>query len=161
MLGTLSDSQKDNWRGHAYNVTIHPSTGFSPYYLMFGRHPKLAIGAFLGLPDNIEKPTDQSEYVRKLEDRLSLAYSRDVKAKASALQPGDLVLARNLNIRGRLTLANMWEDKPYVVVSKPNSDIPVYEVKRTGTGNRKSRVVHRFFLLPLGMLKKPRGGAGS
>ena len=39
MLGTLSDSQKDNWRGHiatfvhAYNVTIHPSTGFSPYFL--------------------------------------------------------------------------------------------------------------------------------
>ena len=84
---------------------------------MFGRHPKLVIDAFHELPDNIEKPKDQSEYVRKLEDRLRHAYScasesaekvvskrkvlYDVKAKAPALQPGDLVLARNVNILGR------------------------------------------------------------
>ena len=36
---------------------------------MFGLHSKLATEAFLRLPENIEKPKDQSEYVRKLEDR--------------------------------------------------------------------------------------------
>ena len=39
------------------------------------------------------------------------------------------------------------------MVNNHNPEIP--EMKRTGTGNRKSRVVHRNFLLPLGMLKKP------
>ena len=68
---------------------------------MFGLHSKLATEAFLRLPENIEKPKDQSEYVRKLEDRLRHAYScakksvnevirkqkvmYDVKVKASAL----------------------------------------------------------------------------
>ena len=41
MLGTLSPKQKRDWKAHlltmcqAYNATQHPSTGFSPYFLMF------------------------------------------------------------------------------------------------------------------------------
>ena len=58
MLGTLEEYQKTDWIAHvptlvyAYNATIHDSTGYSPYFLMFGRHPRLSIDAFLGLsPD--------------------------------------------------------------------------------------------------------------
>jgi transposase InsO family protein len=46
MLGTLEPEQKKNWKAyvgplvHAYNCTQHDSTGFSPYYLMFGRNPR-------------------------------------------------------------------------------------------------------------------------
>jgi len=55
MLGTLDDDQKSDWKlyvapiCHAYNVTIHSSTGFSTYYIMFGRHPRLAIDSLLGV----------------------------------------------------------------------------------------------------------------
>jgi hypothetical protein len=51
MLGTLENYEKSIWKSHvaqlvhAHNVTIHTSTGYSPYFLMFGRHPKLAIYA--------------------------------------------------------------------------------------------------------------------
>ena len=51
MLGTLENHQKQDWKSyvaplvHAYNATRHDSTGFSPFFLMFGRHPRLAIDA--------------------------------------------------------------------------------------------------------------------
>lgn len=40
MLGTFEEEKKADWKSHvgplihAYNVTPHPSTGYSPYYLM-------------------------------------------------------------------------------------------------------------------------------
>lgn len=55
MLGTLKDSQKADWKSyvtplvHSYNATKHESTGYSSYFLMFGRHPRLAADAYLGL----------------------------------------------------------------------------------------------------------------
>ncbi|MEE8207366.1 MAG: RNase H-like domain-containing protein, partial [Nitrosomonadaceae bacterium] len=45
MLGTLSPEDKEDWKvhtssmTHAYNCTKNASTNYSPYYLMFGRHP--------------------------------------------------------------------------------------------------------------------------
>ena len=46
MLGTLEPHLKPRWHEyvvamtHAYNCTRHDSTGYTPYYLMFGRHPR-------------------------------------------------------------------------------------------------------------------------
>ena len=43
MLGTLTPEQKKDWKNHvsamvhAYNCTKNAATGFSPYYLLFGR----------------------------------------------------------------------------------------------------------------------------
>ena len=58
MLGTLPIHAKKNWQEwittltHAYNCTVSPVTGFSPYFLMFGRNPKLPLDIDLGMPTN-------------------------------------------------------------------------------------------------------------
>ena len=49
MLGTLDPSKKCDWKAHvatlthAYNATKHDSTAECPYFLMFGRQPRLPI----------------------------------------------------------------------------------------------------------------------
>ena len=122
MLGTLEEYQKSDWKAHvaplvhAYNATFHDSTGYSPYFLMFGRHPRLAVDAFLGLsPDTLSAP-NQTEYVRKLKERLHFAYKKaqeaakrsafqhkryyDLKVRNSGiLHPGDPVLVRYVGLR--------------------------------------------------------------
>ena len=58
MMATLPEVKKTDWKAHvstlthAYNAAVHDSTGFAPYYLIFGRHPRLEIDAYLGLPSN-------------------------------------------------------------------------------------------------------------
>ena len=49
MLGTLPKEKKSEWKNHigtlvhTYNCTRNSATGFSPYYLMFGRQPGLLV----------------------------------------------------------------------------------------------------------------------
>lgn len=43
---------------------------------MFGRHPKLAIDAFLGVDPNAEIGKNKTEYIKKLHSRLDFAYSK-------------------------------------------------------------------------------------
>lgn len=82
MLGTLEESQKKDWKAHistlvhAYNATFHDSTGYSPYSLMFGRYPKLAMDAFLVQTTDTLSATSRTEYVRKLKDCLRFAYQK-------------------------------------------------------------------------------------
>ena len=86
MLGTLEEYQKSDWKAHvptlvhAYNATIHDSTGYSPYFLMFGRHPRLSIDAFLGLSPDPLSARQQTEYARKLCECLAFAYHAAEKA---------------------------------------------------------------------------------
>ena len=78
MLGTLSDEEKSDWKSHlgcmthAYNCTKHASTTYSPYYLMFGRHPRLPIDVAFGLhkpncSDNCSKSRYNSEVEKEVE----------------------------------------------------------------------------------------------
>ena len=49
LLRSLESDQKRKWTKHVqaltfnYNVTPHSSTGYSPYFMMYGAHPRLSI----------------------------------------------------------------------------------------------------------------------
>ena len=72
MLGTLPTHAKKNWQEcmatlpHAYNCTVSSVTGFSPYFLMFGRTPKIPLDIEMG-GDLIEQENvSHQNYVKKL-----------------------------------------------------------------------------------------------
>ena len=100
---------------HAYNCTKSDSTGYSPFYLLFGRSPRLPIDLIFG-PSLEEARITHTEYVDKWKFAMKEAYSLsrknilrsatdgkhqyDRKVRFSKLQPGDRALVRNLSERG-------------------------------------------------------------
>ena len=175
MLGTLTEDKKSDWKSHvapmihAYNCTKHDVTGFSPFYLMFGRHPRLPIDMYLGLDAKEEHSANTPEYVSSLRERLDYAYRLaserddiagarnkamyDKKLHENKVQVGDRVLIRNVGVKGKNKLGDKWGRVPYVVVEQPNVDIPVYKV-RPEVGGGKNRTLHRNLLLPCNFLPK-------
>ena len=85
MLGMLPTHAKKNWEEwvatltHAYNCTISPETGFSPYFLMFGRTPKLPLDIELGVSMVKQKQTSYHNYAQKQHSKLQWAYQEGSK----------------------------------------------------------------------------------
>ena len=173
LLSTLEAHQKTDWKlhlaplVHAYNCTRHESTKVAPYFLMFGRHPKLPIDLAFGLKRDIKQPT--RKYISELRDRLSHAYklaaeasrqaqakqkdNYDIRIRGADVQKGDRVLVKIVkHPEGQHKLADVWEDVPYVVLDQPNTNIPVFSVVRED-GEGRTRTLHRNLLLPIGFLR--------
>ncbi len=174
MLGTLETEQKRDWKTHigplvhAYNATKHDSTGFSPFYLMFGREPRLPVDVALG-NEHLQTEKSYGKFVESLREKLNEAYqiataeadkaSRhqkkmyDRRARDVVLDINDRVLVRRLAFEGRHKLADRWEETPYVVQKQPDASIPVYVVRSEAGG--RERTLHRNHLLPIGSIPIP------
>jgi len=176
MLSTLEENEKRNWKDHvaplvhAYNSMRHESTGYTPFYLMFGRSPRLPVDLFLGRKD------DSKGAASAIRDRLDTAYKAATEAahraakhqakgynkkiRGHALQIGDHVLVKNVGLKGKHKLADRWRPERFVVRKKPNDDIPVYVVA-TEDGSQV-KTLHRNMLLPLTLPVQGReAGTGS
>ena len=182
MLGTLSDEEKSDWKSHlgcmthAYNCTKHASTTYSPYYLMFGRHPRLPIDIEFGLhKPNCSDNSSKSRYIQKLRRRLNYAFQKaskysdqqakkykqgyDKSVKGRQLHENDLVLVKIVAHKGRHKLQDRWEPEEYVVIGQPIAGTPVYKVKPVNGSN--VRTLHRNLLLPLGVKLEPDYESGD
>ena len=185
MLKSLGKNEKKNWSkfipklAFAYNSTINKSTGFSPFFLMYGRESRLPIDSVF--PDMMVEEVPRKshaefarEWERSMKEAVEIArtniqksaeYNKknfDKKAKAVDLEIGDRVLMRNVRERGGTgKLRSYWEDTLFKVI-KQRELLPVYEIQNVMKSN-DVRVVHRNMLmrcneLPLSLFKAGDGG---
>ena len=175
MIGTLDHNQKTKWQDwvstmtHAYNCTHCESTGFSPYYLMFGRVPRLPINIEYGItqPQLMEK--SRQNYARKLRAKLNWAFKvaketsdreavrqkqyYDRKMRCQKIEPGDLVLVKQQGSSGTYKIDDKWELNPFKVLEQMKNKVgkatPVFklcEVVQAGVPRLKT--LHRNMLYP-------------
>jgi hypothetical protein len=125
------------WALFAYRTTPHESTGFSPFFLLYGREPSDALGllqaSWRGQDPNEQREIPVIQYLDQLQTQLHSAqreaYSTDYQSKEDnaalydtrhrarerPFYSGDLVLV-NLPSRGKKLQAG-WQG-PYTIVTK-------------------------------------------
>ena len=173
MLRTLPERKKSRWADvlnkitHAYNCTRHSSTGYSPFFLLYGRHPRLPIDLIFQTEQSrtSTKRTNHSDFVKRWKATMKEAYqiasdrskssqarskdTYDRRVQSSVLQENDRVLVRNLSERGGPgKLRAYWESEVHRVVKRMGENSPVYEIVSERNPKSKTRVLHRNLLLP-------------
>ena len=114
MISKLEEDKKACWSEHlpellmAYNATHSTVTGYSPYYLLFGRRPRIPVDYLFPTLCDSPHQTKMEVSVVAMQKRLKEAFAvarcltseeaakqccyYDCKAGAVALQPGDIVM---------------------------------------------------------------------
>lgn len=177
MIRSLPPNYKARWPQmlqtltFCYNCTEHETTGFAPFYLMFGRIPRLPVDVVFQQVLHNTSVVDHSEFVARLRHdlaeaaRIAQKHSRSEqarqaetynhRAKGLPLAVGDQVLLANRGEKGKRKVADRWDSKVYEVLSvKP--EINVYSIRDSET--KKVKVVHRNLLLPVSFLPAGAGG---
>ena len=84
VLRTLRENKKERWKDslnkvvHAYNCTRNNVTGFSPFYLLFGRSPRLPFNLDVWSPRD-EPGVTHRGYVKKWQISMKEAYLQAAK----------------------------------------------------------------------------------
>ena len=171
MIGKLEEDKKACWSEHlpelllAYNATRFTVTGYSPYYLLFGRRSRIPVDYLFPTLHDSPHQTKMEVSVAAMQKRLKEAFAvarcltseeaakqrryYDRKAGAVALQPGDVVMVRTDGFVGKRKVKDQWEDGGFIVESQLK-DWPVYRVKCPTSDDRqkpKYRILHRNRLL--------------
>ena len=171
MIGKLEEDRKACWSEHlpelllAYNATRSAVTGYSPYYLLFGRRPRIPVDYLFPTLHDSPHQTKMEVSVAAMQKRLKEAFTvakhltseevarqccyYDRKAGAVALQPGDVVMVCTDGFVSKRKVKDRWEDGGFIVESQLE-DWPVYKVKCPTSDDRqkpKYRILHRNCLL--------------
>ena len=115
----------------AYNCTPHSTTGYSPYYLFFGREPTLLVDHMLGSVTQVEGKCAEwiTEHQERLEKAFKLASVRtekeallrqarsNLKATDTSLPVGARVYLRN-RVKGRNKMQDVWDATPHKVIRR-------------------------------------------
>ena len=171
MISKLEQDRKAHWSEHlpemlaAYNGTRSAVTGYSPYFLLFGRKLRMPVDCLFPTLRESPQQAKMEVSVVAMQKRLKEAFTvarhltsqeaarqrryYDRKAGAVALQPGDVVMVHTDGFVGKRKVKDQWEDKGFIVESQLE-DWPVYKV-RCPTFDAKQKpkyhILHRNHLL--------------
>ena len=171
MIGKLEQDKKACWSEHlpemlaAYNGTHSAVTGYSPYFLLFGRKSRMPVDClFPTLCDSPHQAKMEMSVVamqKRLKEAFAVArhltsqeaarqrHYYDCKAGAVALQPGDVVMVHTDGFVGKRKVKDWWEDGGFIVESQLE-DWPVYKVRCLTSDVKqkpKYRILHQNCLL--------------
>uniref|UniRef100_A0A3P9LLK5 Gypsy retrotransposon integrase-like protein 1 n=1 Tax=Oryzias latipes TaxID=8090 RepID=A0A3P9LLK5_ORYLA len=171
MIRALPPRAKHRWPNalksltFAYNCTVHETTGYAPFLLMFGRVPRLPVDVMFGSVLHDQEVVDYDRYVESLrknmKEAMAVAQSMavkqlqrhsqlyDRKVRGAPVDVGDHVLLANKGERGKRKLADRWENTVYVVLEK-NDQSHTFKIQNPTSG--RSKVVHRNLLMPVNFL---------
>ena len=166
MICKLEEDRKACWSKHlpelllAYNATRSAVTGYSPYYLLFGRRPRIPVDYLFPTLCDSPHQTKMEVSVTAMQKRLKEAFTvvrcltseevvrqcryYDRKAGAVALQPGDIVMVCTNGFVGKRKVKDRWEDGGFTVKSRLE-DWPVYKVKCPTSDARQKP---KYWILP-------------
>lgn len=148
-----------------YNCTAYETTGFPPFYPMFGRVPRLPVDVLFRSALHDSTVTGYDKYVESLisdlkqamvvaqehaakeQHRHTLLYNRRIKG--SNIEIGTRVLLANKKERGKKKLADKWESTIYTVLDV-NHETHTYKISDGVSGRMK--IVHRNLLMPVHFL---------
>lgn len=166
LLRTLPVSKKRDWASclpqllFCYNSTPHQTTGESPHFLMFGQEPRLPLDFLLGrVPEPVaggvhdwvhEHQTRLRVAAEGAKERLQMAADRrkanhDMKARDAPLEEGQRVYLRDLSVRGRHKIHDLWSPVVYQVMKAPPQGGSVYTIAPEGN-LQQVKHVHRTLL---------------
>lgn len=166
LLRTLPATKKRDWSCYlpqvtfAYNTTAHQSTGESPYFLMFGRDPQLPVDFLLARVQEpvagsthdwiVEHQTRLRHALENANQHLEAAAERrkrnyDQHVRDDPLQQGQLVHLKNMGIRGRHKIQDIWSPIVYKVLRAPAAGGSVYTIAPLEEP-RQVKHVHRSLL---------------
>ena len=171
MICKLEEDKKACWSEHlpellmAYNATCSAVTRYSPYYLLFGKRPRIPVDYLFPTLRDSPHQTKMEVSVVAMQRRLKEAFAvarcltsedvakqcryYDCKAGAVALQPGNVVMVHTDGFVGKWKVKDQWEDRGFIVESQLE-DWPVYKVKCPTSDARqkpKYRILHQNCLL--------------
>ena len=139
MIGKLEEDKKACWSKHllelllAYNATCSAVTGYSPYYLLFGRRWRIPVDYLFPTLRDSPHQTKMDVSVAAMQKRLKEAFAvaryftseeaakqrcyYNCKAGAVALQPGDVVMVHTDGFVGKWKVKDRWEDGGFIIES--------------------------------------------
>lgn len=146
---SVSWEQKLKLASFCYNTTVHSTTGYTPYFLMFGRQARPITGVARQidlLPDTYldnfnknlktvwEKAKQNIEHNKK--SYIEKANAKIVKFKTEEYKKGDKVMVEYEVFKGKCNrTVDPW-DGPYVVAEVTDTNLLIKKRNRTTLVNR-------------------------
>ena len=137
MIDKLEEDKKARCSEHlpemlaAYNGTRSAVTGYSPYFLLFGRKSRMPVDCLFPTLRDSPHQAKMEVSVAAMQKRLKEAFTvarhpasqeaarqrhyYDCKAGAVALQPGDVVMVCTNGFVGKRKVKDRWEDGGFIV----------------------------------------------